>query len=79
MIRRHDEIPDERAALRAHIFGEGCDARLAAIPLIDNPYEIFDLQFRWWESGWQDVEFHWGKHVKNRWSFRPKPYICYFR
>lgn len=40
-------------------FGEGCDARLAGLPLSANPYQS-SVGHREWQRGWKDVNDFWG-------------------
>ena len=55
---------------RAYLFGLGCDARLAGIPLEDNPYILEDG--RVWKEGWLYVEKHWGDMAKRPVKKLPK-------
>jgi hypothetical protein len=55
-------------------FNRGCDARLAGIPLIFNPYKgEASWQSRGWIEGWNHVDKAWG--LDNR-SAKPLPEIA---
>jgi ribosome modulation factor len=57
-------------------FSEGCDARLAGQSANVNPYVpkiSSNSLYLAFQSGWRDVDEHWGVRVRNRWSFPPLP------
>lgn len=49
----------------AEFFNAGSDARLAGVPLADNPYPPQgDSRYSYWRMGWIDVEKHWGEWAR---------------
>lgn len=53
-------------------FNQGCDARLAAIPLSCCPYSPSSPQGINWRRGWLDVHISWGKEAKRK-GYHVKP------
>ncbi len=60
-------------------FNEGCDGRLAGLPLSSNPYNISSWEGQKWEHGWLDVDRNWGREVGqfSKGSIRSLPPIRY--
>lgn len=50
---------------RTIAFNQGCDARLAGLPLSMNPYRGSARTN--WRLGWLDVDRHWAEWVEGRW------------
>lgn len=51
-------------------FNDGCDYRLAGVPIKDNPYADTDRSAAWL-SGWRHMNSNWGKDAK--WPIKPLP------
>ena len=60
----------------AEAFGEGCEARLAGVPLSANPHPCTrptNQDYFYWRLGWLDVEHHWGEAAK--WPVKKLPEV----
>lgn len=57
----------------AHLFALGADARLRGDPEWSGRARYACESLRWWLRGWNDVHYHWGMGVGQRWWYRPLP------
>ncbi len=59
-------------------FNIGCDARIAGIPLKDNPYHSRGQEslHNKWRIGWMDVAVNWGKWDRRRAAPLPEIIKC---
>lgn len=55
----------EYQSLEARAFNRGSDARLAGVPLNQNPYPSDTPDRTAWLRGWIDADMFWGIEVRN--------------
>lgn len=66
------ETTTDRVLSNQVAFNDGCDYRLAGVPIKDNPYADSDHSAAWL-SGWRHTNSNWGKDA--RWPIRPLPLV----